>query len=205
MPNYLGHLSSFSVTTLLFILATGCGETLSIPPIPHETLRNGDLAFRRGIGYASDAVVIAGSGKYSHVGIIIKTDKGWSVVHAVPDERPDGETVDRIKCEPIADFFAPNRAIRGEIIRIACPDSTAGKAAAIALTKTGTPFDHDYDLNDSTALYCTELVRNVFQRTGLPLNGCERLTHITFPFYDGDYLLPSAIYTNNREMTLYKY
>lgn len=194
-------LSAASLCAILF----GSREDKTVPPVPTEMLREGDLAFRRGIGYASDAVLLADSeGRYSHIGIVVCQGGVWSVVHAVPDERPPGETTDRVKIDRIEEFFAPDKAKIGEIIRVACPDSTARRAARIAVGKIGVPFDHDYNLADTASLYCTELVRLSFRAAGSELRQGS-LTQVSFPFFSGDYLLPSDIYESNKDSVIFKY
>lgn len=84
-------------------------------------LREGDLLFRRGIGVLGRAVVATDDeGRFSHVGIAVKVDNVWHVVHAVPDE-PDFEgDFDRVKCEPIECFYDEFRAGNGAVIAQTC-------------------------------------------------------------------------------------
>ncbi|MDR0961247.1 MAG: hypothetical protein LBM62_01625, partial [Mediterranea sp.] len=56
--------------------------------LPTELFRSGDIAFRRGTGLASRAVLYAGeNGVYSHTGILNRhADGSWWIIHAVPGE-----------------------------------------------------------------------------------------------------------------------
>ena len=65
--------------------------------LPLDSLRDGDLVFRQGMGPESEAVLQLDStgGQYSHIGIVISDNGKWKVVHAVPGESNDG--IDRVK------------------------------------------------------------------------------------------------------------
>ena len=165
-------------------------------------LREGDLLFRRGIGVLGRAVVATDDeGRFSHVGIAVKVDNEWHVVHAVPDE-PDFEgDFDRVKCEPIESFFDQMRAGNGAVYRVNVAPEQIEVAVAHArrLSAEQRPFDHDYDLGDTTALYCTELVEYVFGLGGVSMSE-GRQTHVNFPSMTGDYIMPSDL-TKNKQLT----
>jgi len=116
--------------------------------IPIETLEEGDIVFRRGISSKSQAVMYADkSGKFSHTGIIVKTEQGMKVIHITPDEGTSEETMDRIKMEDITDFFADNRSEAGCIARLGKSSGYASKAAlyAIKIYERNILFDHKYN------------------------------------------------------------
>lgn len=136
-------------------------------------------------------------------------DGGWSVVHVVPGEPgPDG-TVDRIKAEPLAEFFSLDRARRGAVARVNVPFAAALLEAPGAMyadavyTEVAVEarrlaaceifFDHDYDLTDTTRMYCTELVYRVFMRAAGVDPTAGRRSRIGLPGFDGEYILPSDI------------
>lgn len=134
------------------------------------SLRTGDLVFRNGLGNESLLVTTSSGGEYSHVGIAIATPNGWHVIHAVPGEAPAHEP-DYLKCEPIAQFFDPHRAMAGAMARVDCDSTTATAAALHALHKATSKieFDHSYNMDDSTRLYCTELVVLAYGKQSIDL------------------------------------
>ena len=150
------------ITLWLVAVATfgGCSGARSGSKADFELLQRelheGDLLFRRGIGVLGRAVVATDAeGQFSHVGIAVKVDDEWHVVHAVPDE-PDFEgDFDRVKCEPIERFYDEFRAGNGAVYRTELPAETIEIAVrnALRLSAERRPFDHDYDLGDTTALY----------------------------------------------------
>lgn len=157
-------------------------------------LRDGDLLFRLGNGPESRLVTTASRGVYSHVGIVTRVGGQWMAVHAVPGENGDRNGPDTLKCEPIAEFFRPGRAVAGAVARIACPDSTAHAAAVYALEKVRARvlFDHHYRMTDTTELYCTELVYLAYLHQGVDLTGC-RESIASFPVSGERYIFPSDL------------
>lgn len=141
-----------------------------------SSLRNGDLLFRNGHGYESRVVTNLSAGNFSHIGIAYHDGKQWCVLHAVPGEAAKGEP-EYLKCEPVGEFFRPDRAKAGAHARIDCDDSIADAATqhALQIVRRKVLFDHQYDLEDSSSLYCTELVRLVYADCGIDL--CEDRWH----------------------------
>lgn len=173
--------------------------------LPLQQLRDGDLLFRCGTSVESQAVVDMdrNKGVYSHIGIAINQGGKWKVVHAVPGENRDG--VDRVKIEPVDTFFLTTRAIHGAAMRMkGCDNEHARLAAQWALSKKGVIFDDHYDWNDSTRLYCTELVQQAYERVGIDLRG-DRITHVSLPFFKGDVVFPSDIQRNDSLQVIFSF
>jgi len=81
--------------------------------------QQGDLVFRKGTGAKSQAVLhVDSSGVYSHVGIAVLTDSVFRIVHITPGERTKDETVDRIKMEPVSEFWQHDKAQHGAVYRL---------------------------------------------------------------------------------------
>lgn len=173
--------------------------------LPLKQLRDGDLVFRCGVSVESHAVMDMDKtqGKYSHIGIAINDGDKWCVVHAVPGENVDG--VDRVKIEPIDTFFLTTRAVHGALMRLnGCDKHAAQQAARVAKSYIGVEFDDHYDWNDSTRLYCTELVYRAYKKVGVDLRG-DRITHVSLPFFKGDIVFPSDIYRNDSLTTIFSF
>ena len=190
----------------LVVLLLGCSDSRSIKEERlgewiEETkpmLREGDLAFRRGIGMAGRFVTIAGGSDevYSHVGIITYNGDStqWLVCHAVPGEAEIEGDIDRIKCETIESFFSINRASHGKVVRVECSDSIAKSAVEVAmrLWNDKVAFDHNYNLADTTSFYCTQMVMWAYGQHGIDL--VEDRNHPAhLPGMHGVYIFPSDI------------
>lgn len=167
-------------------------------------MREGDIVFRKGNSTASRAVTLSGGQEeiYSHVGIVIYntyTDR-LEICHAVPGESSD--KVDVVKTDSIEEFFKPTKAYAGMIVRVQCDDTTARHAARYAFRQylNKKNFDHDYDMHDTSALYCTELVVRAYETIGIDLVE-DRIRHLHVPKYTGDFIFPSAI-NNSKYITI---
>ena len=146
--------------------------------VPLDSLRDGDLALRQGTGLDSEAVLRLDSagGQYSHIGIVVNDNGKWKVVHAVPGESRDG--IDRVKIEPIDTFFLSTRAAHGAVMRLrGCSAVAAREAAQSASRLVGVPFDYNYNWQDTTRLYCTQLIVVAYSSAGIDLlSGVPRLS-----------------------------
>ena len=208
----MNNIYNIIITIFTIIISMGmvqCNtqEKKQAPQIPFDKIRQGDIAFRRGEGFISEVVVYNdANGMYSHIGVIVEHDDSLKVVHAVPGEPDFKGDFDRVKLESIESFFSPSRALRGEIMRISLTDSMRYIINNIALEKAHQKikFDHDYNVNDTTKLYCTELVQLLFSHACIDLAE-DRSTAINIPGMSGNYIMPSDIYRNEKLISVYKY
>lgn len=154
--------------------ATGDGGRQSpasaSPDIELGTLRAGDVLLRRGTSLNSHAVLLADrASHYSHVGLVAEKDGALVVVNSVPGTEEDAGGV---RAEPVASFLSPDKAIAWTALRLAAdPDGVAPRAAtaALALAERKASFDDDFDLEDPSEIYCTELVWLAYRGAGLDL------------------------------------
>ena len=74
-------------------------------------LRQGDLVFRMGYGLESRAVVAADrDAMYSHVGLLVRDEGGWRVLHAVPGESEDTGGEEVLKKDSLPLYLRYDRA-----------------------------------------------------------------------------------------------
>ena len=177
---------------LLTVVMSCSNRSKSHVQVMYDTteLRNGDLLFRNGIGYESRVVTGLSNGKFSHIGIAYHNGRQWNVIHAVPGENEKGEP-EYLKCEPLSEFYYHSRAKLGGSARVGCTDSIANIVAerALDIVNRKVLFDNNYNINDTSELYCTELVRLVYLKQNIDL--CEdrwhripilnTKTHVIFP------------------------
>ena len=180
-------------------LTIGCKRQQVNPHSDVESLlmylEEGDLLFRRGTGFVGHVVTMADTeGRYSHVGIVIYKDSTPYVVHAVPHEHDIEGDFDRVKCEDARSFIGRYTECVAGIYRPQVSDSLKSIAAnhALRLSEMRIPFDHDYNLDDTTALYCTELIEYVYGLVGLSISEGHR-TDINLPGMTGQYIMPSDL------------
>ncbi|MFV0537668.1 MAG: YiiX/YebB-like N1pC/P60 family cysteine hydrolase [Dysgonomonas sp.] len=173
---------------------------------PENILQEGDLAFREGDGLASRIILnIDKNSSYSHIGIVVWHNEKWRIIHAVPGE-PDFEgDKDRVKIEDIQTYFSKNRAISAAIMRTK-NDSIAKVAAhkAFNLYQRNILFDHSYNLEDTTKMYCTELIHHIFKTIGMDLTQGRRSTINSFGS-STLYILPSDIQKSTELKLIYNF
>ena len=156
---------------LLAISAVQCRtRDVAMPEPPIEEFRSGDLAFRLGRTLESDAIAAtADEGfDYSHVGVIIRQGDSIRVIHIEPER--GGE--ERIKSESVEEFFHPTRAVKGCVARrktLTKEELQTIENRSLSLFNSGIMFDHDYSLQDSSAMYCTELINTIFLEADISL------------------------------------
>lgn len=174
--------------------------------LPLDSLRDGDLVFRQGIGAESDAVlrIDSAGGQYSHIGIVVNDNGRWKVVHAVPGESSDG--IDRVKIEAIDTFFLSTRAEHGAIMRLrGCDDITAQKAAheAAQYAKRGVPFDYSYNWGDTTRVYCTQLIAVSYSSAGV--NILSHVARMRDHNVNNIVIFPGDIASNDSLTTIFRF
>lgn len=187
------------ITLIAGISCTSAEQNITFP---HHQMSEGDLAFRCGSGLFSRFVTTAEvDKKYSHVGIIVKDEGKWKVVHAVPGEPDNKEDFDRVKMEDLDVFYARKHAMRGCLAHTGVSDkmllgSICQQAKNAA--RDSVRFDNDYNLNDSSAVYCTEFIWRLYRDCGIDLTEGKR-RHVNMLHIKGDVILPEHIlsYTDN--------
>jgi hypothetical protein len=143
------------------------GEPLLIQEsdVIFEIIEDGDIICRLGdrlwSQFFSDLSVM--DKRYSHMGIIHKDNDLVTVIHAEGDT---GQGRDFVHEASLDEFLKVARTIG--IYRI---NNTDGyKISQIALEYLGIPFDWQFDMNDDSKLYCTELLNIILKRITPAIN-----------------------------------
>jgi uncharacterized protein YycO len=190
---------------LFLFLSIACKPDIEPIKIDVE-IKEGDLVFRRGIGMASRFVLTTDkAGLYSHIGIVVNYNNEHMIVHAVPGENKTNEP-DYIKMESFHDFFSRDNSKSGAILRLKSHEEENSIAAEKALEKyfAQIEFDHQYNLNDSLKMYCTELIWFVFDYAGIEISNGKR-TFLNLPLLKGEFIFPSDIYSNENLEKLFSF
>jgi len=187
-------------TALLTVMVTSCNRVKDTTPldVPLELLQNGDLALRCGTSLESHVVIgVNGeNGPYSHIGIVVEVNGQWFVAHAVPGENRRGEP-EYVKLDPIQVYYGHDRAKLGCIMRVTDDSTARRQATEYALWAVGAKkvFDNSYDWEDTTQLYCTEMVQRAYQHAGIDLAE-DRHTDVVAALMPGTYVFPCDITAN---------
>jgi len=126
-------------------------------------LRSGDLIFRHGRGFISNALMSLGQRekKYSHAGIISVENGNVYVYHAIGGEQNISNKLRKDKLEA---FCSPQEIHAFGIYR---SDLTASEIKTIlenadSFYKAGLEFDTRFDLASNDKMYCTEFIYKIF-------------------------------------------
>lgn len=194
------------ITFLLSLIFCGCKnapQRIITPPISAEKFFSGDLALRLGRTLQSELIASSGNSDmhYSHIGIILFRNDSCYVVHIEPDEEREA---DEILCEPIECFFSSDVATAGCVMRydtLSAPQRNLIEARIEEFSHSKLLFDHDYLLSDTTKMYCTELVENIYLDAGISLSEGRRHT---LPLVQEALIMPSDIAQNGSLRTLWQ-
>lgn len=202
IKHFKNHYFLIFCLLLLFSCSNSSPKSFSIP---EEFLQEGDIVFRCGVSVNSLIVRIADQiGSYSHIGIVVKDQNEWKVVHIVNGENEDSNGKEIIKIEPISQFFREDRSKAGSILRYDSTFDFQYKIAqkAIELSQQEIFFDHSYNLDDTTKLYCTELIYKIFLSLGVDITQ-ERRSQ--FPGVKNKIIFPSDIFKNPHLKKIYSF
>ena len=186
---------------VLLALATSCEKksprTPTKPEIPTTEIRSCDLAFR--LGRSIESSVIATHGNYSHIGVIIERDSALLVAHIEPSR----ECSEQTRYESVEEFFHPDKASAGCVMRIDKLDSVQRrKIESYILACKDITFDHNYNLSDTTQMYCTELVHRALMTANIDLtHGIRR----NVPIAKESVILPSDMLRDERLTKVWSY
>jgi uncharacterized protein YycO len=166
-------------------------------------LKAGDIVLRCGSGITSRAVQYAdGGGCYSHVGMVVDSSGVMMIVHAVPDEHDGSNDVDRVKMDAPDVFFSSMRTSNGRVMRYA--DSIAARRAAAEayrIYRKKLLFDHDYNISDTTAMYCSELVEYAYQQAAGVSITCGARQDVSMPAIDFEQLILPSNFVESKLLT----
>lgn len=137
-------------------------STYSLSQNEINKLKDGDIILRRGFGMVSDLIVTTMDEEYdiSHCAIIVKDNKHFKVIHTVSQSLSE---FDGVQSQPLSRFISDSKVNSIIVVRLkGISDSAISQRAKYFLSKK-IPFDHDFDINDSSKLYCTELIWKVIK------------------------------------------
>ncbi|MFZ4399049.1 MAG: YiiX/YebB-like N1pC/P60 family cysteine hydrolase [Bacteroidales bacterium] len=169
----IGIISFVIILSLIMILfvynyCTKQDHSFSTYTLTNEEInliQNGDIILRHGYGLASDIIVKTLNEKYdiSHCAIICKNGNQINVIHSVSQSLSD---FDGLQSQTLKRFICDSKENSIIVVRFKNQKNNGNevlaKRAAYYLSKK-LPFDNDFNLNDSSRIYCTELIWRVIK------------------------------------------
>ena len=148
------------VSVIVYILAPrGKPVIVQENKFPFETVEDGDIICRLGDRFWSKIFrdISVTDKRFSHMGIVRIRNDVITVIHAEGDTGHGRDFVNEIAFD---DFVKIARAIG--IYRI--NDIDGSQVSNLAMEYIGIPFDWQFDMEDNTKLYCTELLYVILKR-----------------------------------------
>lgn len=139
-----------------------------LPRTYPATLQEGDLVFSAGRDALSTIVLSHRKGTlFSHVGMLVKGKRGWSVIHATPGDFESGGGV-RLE---LLDVFTGSQSVSEigfyRVVGLSMKQRMEIKRYLYAQLEK--PFDFSFHYSDDASQYCTELVLKALRAAGLDL------------------------------------
>ncbi len=133
-------------------------------------LQQGDIILRHGFGFVSNSIVKAlrEDLPLSHVGMIVKNEQGeFSVIHSVSQTLSD---YDGVQVQDIQSFVRDSQPSSVVVVRFkntadSLIEGQRMATHAFRYLQKQVPFDYRFDLEDSTAFYCSELIVRILADT----------------------------------------
>ncbi|KIM04342.1 MAG: hypothetical protein KU29_10660 [Sulfurovum sp. FS06-10] len=127
-------------------------------------LENGDIIFRRGYGVDSTISMNFSQGekRYSHAGMIYKTDKGIFIIHAEEDKEHGHNGVYIESIEEFLEGISIWAVYRFDLSKKLHQNMVN---YALKLSKKNIIFDMDFNLLDDDKMYCSEFIYKVVNRS----------------------------------------
>jgi uncharacterized protein YycO len=128
-------------------------------------LQDGDIILRRGYGLVSSRIIetLKDTLDVSHCGIIVQIDSCWSVIHSIPGYFSIPPKDDGVIITSLSEFIEnayPNSII---VTRLKRDNLNQIAQKALNYAERRIPFDYDFNYNDTTSLYCSELILRILE------------------------------------------
>lgn len=130
-----------------------------------DSIQPGDIILRKSYGLISDIITsqLKDTINISHCGIIAKNESGeFCVIHSLSKMVSD---YDGMQSCSIDEFINDSRAETVKVVRFRNRKNKLIADYAQHYLKEKIPFDEDFDKNDTTAFYCSELPIHIIKNT----------------------------------------
>jgi hypothetical protein len=126
-------------------------------------LRTGDILLRKGYGYFSEKIALADTPpcQVSHCAMLVNRNNTWQVVHALSSSVAP---FDGVQFQPLQQFLNESQPNSLLVYRFkTTPDTLqriVNETCRYAIEQR--PFDHTFDSDDTSTVYCTEVFKLAF-------------------------------------------
>lgn len=137
----------------------------------NDALKNGDIIFQTSLSNQSKAIQLATQSKYSHCGMIYKSENDFYVF----------EAIQLVTTTPLPKWIARGENGKYVIKRLKNADAVLTPSTLNKMKEVGNEFKgKDYDLTfewSDDKIYCSELIWKIYKRsTGIEIGKLEKLS-----------------------------
>lgn len=137
----------------------------NLEPAEISLLQEGDMVLRRGYGTFSDGIVKVQNGKLeaTHCAMLVAKNNNWQVIHALSSSV---SPIDGTQYQSFRTFLNESKPNSIVVVRFKSSKDTL-QALVRALeyyANNRKPFDHDFNKQDTSKFYCSELFQHVFKK-----------------------------------------
>ena len=131
------------------------------------SLQEGDLVFRRGRGFWSETFSNKAGSNLSHVGVLLRQDQDWVVVHSEAD---DLTLEGGVHTTPLAEFLHNTEFYYLRRLKVGQQQLVQFVAHLREHLARKTPFDTSLSLDDDgERVYCSELIWLAAEKAGVSM------------------------------------
>lgn len=154
------------LTTLIVVVWNGEREasalerrsTYAFSEAELAMLQDGDVIMRRGYGYISDMIgrFLDEERLLTHCGVVTVRKDGYWVVHALSSNVSE---IDGMQAHRLEDFVRQSYPGSIVVTRFRTEEDRGGiSRRAVDYLRRQVPFDHHFDVVDTSTIYCSELI-----------------------------------------------
>ncbi len=193
-------------SALLTIAYAAYALPLNISNIPQRDidhlpqLQVGDWVLRMGTTADSRIIRHVGKGRFSHLGVVVRTKPELMVIHATTDDGYDKKN--QVLLTKLSEFLSPKLAQYYAIVRPNFITAEIKKKIGLALQKRQ---GEAFVLADKSQanLYCTTLIEQEIKKYKPAFK--PQWQQIDVALFEGKYLFPDAFYNYPNVTTIYEY
>lgn len=201
----------------MIIILSACGRTFhykkNVPDVLSseeiQRLNSGDVILRHGFGVISDVIAKISKDKYpvSHCGIVVQEKDGsFSVIHTVSNALSETDGMQKDKLSVFVRDAKQNTIIVLRHRLIVANEDLAQHLTRQAETylQRKIPFDNQFDFEDTSAFYCTEMLWHLFndavQTDIFSVNGKQYQSMQFAAFFDTNTFVPIINHFENNSL-----
>lgn len=214
---FLMNMKNVWLGFVIILIASSCNRTIhyrenasdELTTEEMQTLNAGDVILRQGFGVISEAIATFSKDKYpvSHCGLIVQNQDGsFSVIHTVSNALSETDGMQKDSLSVFVRDAKKNTIIILRHHLLKNDDVLVEKLTQQAelYLQRQIPFDNQFDFDDTTAFFCTEMIWHLFDNalhTNIFSVGKKQYHSMQFSaFFDTNTFVPIVNHFENNSL-----